>query len=452
VVETGTTGKRRLGEKPSGRRVRLRVPLAIKVAVGFLIPILTVGALIAVFGDHAHSASYANDDWKTTDSAVWLQPVATDAGSSGHWTGAGQVVWSTLLGVAASSTGDGHQLWRHPVPKGTNLCGMSRSTGAGVGVIAYGHAGTGDELKGATCDHVAALDAASGRLLWSRADAPAADGWTWVAVAGTSALVTNGRTVWTYDVRTGASLLPPRDAPRGCQVMDVTATASVGYVSQVCAQPAVDHVYAYDLRSGRQLWQRDLASAPKEITAWMSASPLVLYSGFNGVIAFDPATGARTLTVPASVSASAIQDSWLGVGSTVSPQLWARGDVIVLPEEPAGYDPIDVLAAYDVRTGRQLWRVPAPEDTTLLPAEFDGGTLRVFETNYLEQSRLIDIDLSTGRTHDTGHVWQDPRFGSHQFEQVFVPADGMLLVVPSTPDSYALMALRLPPVTSTGGG
>lgn len=137
------------------------------LAVG--IAAASVAGVIALSGsgsgaDSRQGAAAAPAGPPPIRNAAWTVDGAHDAASlntlSGFWIGTDVVVRGSLDGLHAMKRSDGTSVWDLPTPGGGTVCGMSAGLGGGVGIVA-------SEPGTSGCTSISAVDAATGKVLWT---------------------------------------------------------------------------------------------------------------------------------------------------------------------------------------------------------------------------------------------------------------------------------------------
>ncbi|WP_106400216.1 outer membrane protein assembly factor BamB family protein [Actinocorallia populi] len=214
----------------------------------------------------------------------------------GHWSISDTLVRVRSDGAFAHDLRDGKRRWAYELPRPQVVCATSGSADGGVGLIAY----TAD---GAGCDHVAALDLASGRVLWERTVEGRSDGQGGLETGSGVAAVAAASGLKVFDLRTGTPRRSLR-TPAGCSFSSVAVGGGRVAATYVCAQDS-SRLGVVEL-GGRDRWSTNLGtSGPVEGLALLSAEPLVVHvqeagdRGKKELLVFDPVSGERRSAIPA---------------------------------------------------------------------------------------------------------------------------------------------------------
>ncbi|MFD8592261.1 PQQ-binding-like beta-propeller repeat protein [Streptomyces sp. NPDC059637] len=385
----------------------------------------------------------------------------------GNWGADGAVVRARTDGLTSYAVGDGAERWNLPAPARESVCGMSRGTAGGTGLVGFGRH---DE----PCATVAAVDLGTGRTLWTdRAGKDGSyrnhDAAAGLAVAAGVAVVAGSET----DTDTGAgtetvTALSIEDGSRvwrwkadeGCSVAGVHASGSRVLVVSGC----VDHhgyatgqddertanAAALDPRTGKQQWKAVLpVESTLEKVSLLSADPAVLLvdeedeRGTAAVLALDD-SGRTTAEIPLSgrtESLSALPE-WI-VGFPARPVLRAvvhDGLLVTAVTAPGDGEPYGV-AAYLLADGRRVWGTEFEEPVKSLAVQGDELAL-VTGHKYGKRPLLHTLEGRTGIRRGEGVVLRGAKIeegvehlpagkGVH----VFVNSDG-------TGDHRPALALR----------
>lgn len=387
------------------------------VGVVALTVVVVVGAVVAGHGADkgpkqssgtAASGPKQTADLGTAHVKAWAAPAdaadgssAPDDGLLGAWITGQTVVRGDGQGVTAYSLTDGHQLWHLTAPHaGAVPCAMSASAnGSGLGAVVF-QAKPGSSSP---CTIVVAVDTATGKTAWTATlpkagTSPAAsvmvNDTRVVAVNGTEAIgyaATTGKQSWTYQGRGKYCALAGGGS--GDTVLLQTTCADTSPKEQAVT---------VDAGTGKMQWWRGLPSEAASYTV-LSASPAVI-----GVHMSDPAKdtllaldtkGTVTATIPAAQTGGTLDDTHGAFAP--QPALFFQGTTVVtalVPAAQASGGNSSTVVAFDLATGRQLWRTQATEKGQSVPVGTDGTQAVVATEERVGQpARLADYDLTTGQ-------------------------------------------------------
>ncbi|WP_425247310.1 PQQ-binding-like beta-propeller repeat protein [Streptomyces sp. NEAU-NA10] len=308
--------------------------------------------------------------------ALWTaQPGVSEVDSEvmGAWLTPSALVRIDASGIRGFAPRTGTAEWTvAPPAKGLVPCGASdaaTATSGGVGLVRFGRAYTSP----AACDVAAALDTATGRLLWHRqvGEAPRAvasvSGGTMV-VSGEEGLLgldrVTGERIWTYPWTRG-----------NCEVDDVVPGVRTVAVSDTRDEEDIDakRVVELDIVTGRTRATHDIERSGATSVELVAAEPVVAqYADPSGdaylrVLGSD---GAEPVDLPVKQS--------FGTLRLLGP-LVGEG-VLVTEAESGPGGTARGLAAIDLDTGKVRWHTTTREEVLELePLRIQGDSLYVVE-------------------------------------------------------------------------
>lgn len=353
---------------------------------------------------------------------LWSVPTKTGWSLSqqevdGTWFTDKAVVQTLAGGVKAYERDSGKQLWATALPgAGNQACLAPSVSDGGVGIVAYGASGMGG-ARG-KCDHVAAFDLNSGKVLWHRAfkvkdEFGTGDG-LWVARAGEVVVIASDTEHVALKVADGSKAWDPMRLEDGSKVWDTQALyhdggCSAGWYTggknlvrvRACTEgddPSDknwDEVSLIDPDSGKAKWTKRFADHEAETV--VSTSPIVVSGEEAGVYALDEKTGEKR-----GGKFQGKPDKYLlGLENNGSPMRQAAGfgNIFLM----GGYDPEDgpgsprSLVAYDLDSGKELWRSKASPRMEYIPLrETDGKRLLVYVTESTKRPKLVEFNPQDG--------------------------------------------------------
>jgi len=366
--------------------------------------------------------------WHGTDlSTAWAAPydTASDLSTVGVWTTADSVVRIRVDEVVSYAAATGRQQWALQVPGTDVACSASTTpaTGPGtsIGLVAYG-------ADASTCDHVMAVDLATGRQLWS---AQVADPYSGndatgaLAVAGRAAVILTADGITGVNASSGAqdwTLAPPRDCAFQ-QLASSTGSSSQAAVVALAACDSSYYVVRIDPATGKQAWQAQVSepSASYQFQI-LSADPVVVSDDIPGprgtsVARVFSADGRLTSQFSVAGSIVAGTPSALDTASNQGfgvPVVVTAGLLIgVTSETSSGRC---AIVAYQLASGQRRWLVDTPDPVH--DVALDGSELSLIDESDPALS-LEEISVATGTLHSLGY------FPEGNIE----PADSALYVV-----------------------
>ncbi|HEX4829708.1 MAG TPA: PQQ-binding-like beta-propeller repeat protein [Trebonia sp.] len=356
--------------------------------------------------------------WHGTDLPVaWAAPrdSSNELATVGVWTTGDSLVRIRADQVASYAAATGRARWTLAVPGTDTACAASANPGApgasvpaagvtaGVGLVGYGQGES-------TCDHVMAVDLATGRQLWTEqiqdpysGNDPAGT----LAVSGPAAVVLTAGGLAGVDARTGAQrwTLPAPSNECAFQQLAASGTSLVA----VAACDASYYVVAVDPATGKKAWQSRVSETSDSYQfEILSARPVVVNDGVPGPretsqVRVFSAAGAMTASFSVSGLTVDGQDTSLDTDPSHgfgAPDVVAGG-LLVGPTEAS--DGKSALVAFRLSDGRRQWLVPTPDEVHEVSA-YGGEMLLVDESD--PAYSLEEVSAETGALHSLGYFAQ----------------------------------------------
>ncbi|MET9427405.1 PQQ-binding-like beta-propeller repeat protein [Streptomyces sp. NPDC003036] len=342
---------------------------------------------------------------------VWeAPPEREDSGrGNGSFPMGETLIRSRVDGVAAFDLGTGAKRWEYLVPRRSDVCDVTEPDGS-VALVSFGVEGSteyGDLEPGKGCTGVIALDLTNGRELWRTTRVPASNGlddaYGLTAVGGGLGVVLDGddrplmgiavpgsHALRAYDLRTGTARWQAA-MPKGCVPGQVTVAPK-----QVLAAVHCDgevKLAAFDPADGTARWTVPLdARRGVEAAAvgFMSADPLVVSvqdeddSGVRAMLAFGPDGRLQ----------SRIDD--VGDHGNIARAIVSDGRLITLALYRGKQSTLERLVAFDLATGRELWREDLGGGLEVDDLEVKGDRVMVVATSRKSDDRFFVFDAATG--------------------------------------------------------
>ena len=308
-------------------------------------------------------------------------------------------------------------------------CSVSGTSSSGaIGLIAYGQDST-------TCDHVMAVDLATGRQVWSD---PVQDPYSGSAATGALAVAAGTAIVLTDDGLAGVS------APSGAQRWTLRAAdgctfqqlaASGGSVVALAACDGSYDIVSIDPAAGKAAWQYHVTE-PSDSYQFqiLSASPVVINDDLTGprgtstVRVFGP-DGAVTSAFSVSgipLGGGTVALNTASTGGFGAPVAVADGMLVGVTTPTAARTP---SSGYRLADGTRQWLVDTPDEVN--DAALSGSEL-VFVDESDPAYSLEEVDVATGTLRSLGYFTQGILQSGESGLYAFTADD---LVVNSTGDS-----------------
>ncbi|MDQ0846304.1 PQQ-binding-like beta-propeller repeat protein [Streptomyces sp. V1I6] len=341
---------------------------------------------------------------------LWSVSAKTEWGGSseqevdGTWFTDKAVVQTLAGGVKAYDRATGKKLWATPLPgAGNQACVAPSVSDGGIGIVAYGASGVGGAHG--KCDHVAAFDLGTGKELWHKRFKVKDEfgSGTKLAVARTGEAVvvrtdleqvalkaSDGSKAW--DVK--------KAAPKGCYPGTYTGGRNLIRLNACNGGDAFSgekwtEASLIDPATGKARWTKRFGEAEAEIV--LSSSPIVISAVGQGVdvFALDEKSGELRSKLPK------ITEKYYALADdNGSPMRQAAGfgNIFLLgTSERNGEGEARTLVAYDLDTGKELWKAPASDPIQYMPLRETGGErLLVYVTEATKEPKLVEFDRKSG--------------------------------------------------------
>jgi outer membrane protein assembly factor BamB len=383
--------------------------------------LLVVGAVAGVFAGQSLFAV-----WHGTDLAIaWTAPhdSSSELTTVGAWVNGGSLIRVRVDEVVSYAAATGQPQWTLPIPGTDVACSVSgTSSGATIGLIEYGQGPT-------TCDHVMAVDMATGRQLWADAvkshyGGSSATGV--LAVAGGTAIVLTDDGLVGVSAQSGAqrwTLAPPE----ACSFQQLAASGASAVAEAACDSSF--YVVSIDPATGKAAWQHHVTepSASYQFQI-LSASPVVINDNLTGprgtsTVRVFGAGGNVTSTFPVSGIPLHGGTVSLNTASTEGfgfPAVVADGMLVGVTTLNGGGG---ALVGYQLSSGQRQWLMTTPDEVT--DVALNGDELAFIDKSDPDYS-LEEAGLTTGKITSLGFFSQ----GIYQTAEsgLYVPGGNYLVV------------------------
>jgi hypothetical protein len=371
--------------------------------------------------------------WHGTDLAIaWAAPkdASPELTTVGAWTSGGSLIRVRVDEAVSYDAATGRQQWLLQMPGVDVACGVSgTSSSAAIGLIAYGQDST-------TCDHVMAVDLATGRQLWSD---PVQNPYSGNSPAGSLAIAAGRAIVLTDDGIAGVSTASGAQKwtlapPTGCVYEQIAASGDSAIAVAAC--DASYYAVSIDPTSGKALWRYHVTepSASYQFQI-LAASPVVISDDLPGprgtsMIRVFGSDGRET---------SAFSDSGIPLAGTTVALNTATDEGFAAPVAVAdgmlvGVTTVagsgDAIAGYRLADGKRLWLVNTPDEVH--DVALSGSDL-VFVDESDPDYSLEEVGITTGTLRSLGYFTQGVLDTG---ESGLFTADGDYLVVNQNSDSF----------------
>nr|WP_189183649.1 PQQ-binding-like beta-propeller repeat protein [Microbispora rosea] len=374
----------------------------------------------------------------------WSVPLA-DADSTDFTQGiafAGWLTDKTVIrvqrdGVLAYDLASGKRAWGVPSP-GDQLCGATPELAGGKGAVAYGST----EL----CDHLAGLDAVTGKITW-KIKIPAkksrvANSLTVPRImsAGDVAVVYANDVLSGYRLSDGAKRWTYKLAD-GCYIRDVNAAATRVVLLLNCAfAGSGNFVQVLDPKSGKAGWRYELSELSL-MSLVLSADPVVVRFNEDGdkstFVILDDRGGKLSEFTTGKVDMLPMNRVAYVEGMFEQRRYAAGGGRLYLMTFPGNVPGAarsrGRVLAIDLKTGKQVWESSGTKPTMLTPVRADDRGLLALEVGDRRNlpPRLIRLDAATGKAAEVAELPQ--KYGTDGEDARVFERDGAVVIVPWTP-------------------
>ncbi|MFF3174766.1 PQQ-binding-like beta-propeller repeat protein [Streptomyces sp. NPDC057900] len=342
------------------------------------------------------------------------QPKVTEVTTvDGSWLTDKAYVKTGVNEIIGYDPAKGTKLWSIPLPG--QLCAASRHMSKDFKTAIVFEAGKRTAAKKyQPCDHVGALDLATGKLMWSKSVTAATGGdapvrFAEVTLSGTTVAAAGSEGGAAFDLSTGAERWKPKVSTDRCYDTGYAGGDALAVVRKCGSydDPQLT-IQALNPTTGAPLSSYKMPPGV-EYASIVSTKPLVVAadvgdtagdgSGISDFFSIDAATGKLLVRIPADAEKYAAKCGSTEVESCQ--QLAVGNNRIYLPteEHDGGEDNSDTneIVSFDLTTGKQTSdRADAGDDYTLFPLRMDGGNIIAYkEPPYDKGGQVVSIDGST---------------------------------------------------------
>jgi outer membrane protein assembly factor BamB len=345
--------------------------------------------------------------WHGTDLTIaWVAPddSSSQLSTVGAWASGGSLIRVRVDQAVSYDAATGARQWTLPMPGVDVACSASGTSSSGaLALIAYGADST-------TCDHVMAVDLATGRRVWSDAEQNPYSG---NAAAGALAVADGSAIALTDDGIAGVTAASGAQrwtlaSPDGCTFQQLAASG--GSVVALAACTGSYDVVSIDPASGKAAWRYHVTEPSNSYQFQiLSASPVVVNDDLTGP------RGTSTVRVfgPDGRETSAFSVSGIPIGGgTVALDTGSTGGfgvpvvvtdgLLVGATDPSGSGD-DAIVGYRLADGRRQFLVDTPD-------KVNAAALLGHELVFVDESdpaySLEEVDVATGTLRSLGYFTQ----------------------------------------------
>lgn len=288
----------------------------------------------------------------------------------GAWTHGDALIRVRVDGATSYDSATGRQLWSFTLPGTDVACTVSGSPGTteqAVGLIAFGQ-------DSSQCDHLMAVDLATGRQLWTRPLPYQLSGVSeggLLTVAGGTAVVVSEEKAFGLDLRAGtATWTGPAPGAANCLTQQVAA-AGQSLIALARCQSGFT-VASLDPATGRPAWTARVTEPTESFQAQvLSADPVVVSDTLPGArevsrVQVFGAGGRVTSSMQVSgipgVNGPVVLDTLPHDGSGPRTAVAAGLLIGIAQENGPGSD----IVAFRLADGRRQWLVHLPDEVNAM--------------------------------------------------------------------------------------
>ncbi|GHE54664.1 outer membrane protein assembly factor BamB family protein [Streptomyces griseoaurantiacus] len=348
------------------------------------------------------------------------------ADAPGMWITGKTAVKAVYKEVVAYDVATGEAAW-DPITFPQKICAVTHEkTSDDKVVVAY----MNGVSSNATCNQLQQIDLTTGKKGWtakvSEGDLFDSTRSLEVSLAGNTLMVGRSQSGTAYDVRSGKKLWDKKKYGSACFPSAFAGGSKLIAVSSCAASTSKEHdeVQQLDPKTGKARWTRKI---PKgwSVARTYSVDPLVLYltdedhKKWNVSTLKDDGSLRSQVDVNESFAPEcgwAILERDLQGCSGVT----ADASTLYLPTEAKSG--ANEIVAISLDTGKEKWRTKSPADSSMLPMRTEGSTLYAYvEPTYREGGRVVSVSTGGGG-HKPTTLLRNPQ-GTADIENGFYSRD-----------------------------
>ncbi|MFE9624392.1 PQQ-binding-like beta-propeller repeat protein [Streptomyces sp. NPDC006527] len=368
-------------------------------------------------GDGGEDPEDFNADRKSGEAKVLWYKEAPDAPASGAdapgmWVTSKTAVKAAYKDLVAYNVGDGKPTW-DTITFPQKICAVTPQKTADDKVVVAYMSGTSDRAK---CNQLQQIDLNTGAKGWKGVveDGALFDSAITIelSLAGNTLMVGRSQSGTAYDVRTGKQLWEKKKYGDACFPTAFAGGPKLISVASCDASGANEHdeVQELDPATGKVKWTQKFDKGWR-VSRTYSVDPLVIYSTNSDKKTWNISTLKPNGTFRSQVSVdenfqpecgwAVLQRKLTGCEGTA-----ADANTLYLPTE-ATSGPNEIVAI-DLGTGKEKWRVKSPAEESMLPVQVEGGNLVAYvEPSYDAAGRVVSIPTG-GSAHTPTTLLQLP--------------------------------------------
>ncbi|MFJ1703928.1 PQQ-binding-like beta-propeller repeat protein [Kitasatospora sp. NPDC088346] len=387
------------GNVVSGEHAPSRRALLLRAGAGVAALAVLVTAGVLVTGEDGDPGTAAADvpvsqNISVAHERAWAaQPAAAPADGTddtlvGSWLLADAVVRADGSGVQAYGLADGKPTWSVPAPAaGAVPCGLSQGVNAkGLGAVLFRPAAD----PKTPCTMLSVVDTKTGKGTWTKTLSESKDPYTaHVAVTDDKVIAIGEDRVAAWAAEDGKDLWQYAGQGKFCTLSGGAGGATVVLHSSCADSAPVDQAVALNANDGKVTWWRGLNNQPKTVTVLSAEPAAVLTTGEkpadDRVFAWGP-TGDPAAEIPVTADGGRL-DVTRGTFDA-APAVYFHEHTMIATVGPAdGGAP--AVVAYDLTTGKSVWRTAVAEKSKSRAVGLDAGGLLLAVDERLDQPAHI---------------------------------------------------------------
>jgi len=391
-----------------------RRALALRAGAGAAALAVLITAGVLATGDDDSSGdsgdSAAAPGFTVAHAKAWAAQPASAAPSGaddtlvGGWLLGDAVVRADSSGVHAYALADGKPTWAvAPPAEGAAACGLSPTVNAtGLGAVLF----RPQADPKSPCTLLAAVDTKTGKTVWTKTLSDAKDAYgAHVAVTADKVIAVGDDKAAAWAAADGKDLWQYGGQGKFCTLSGNASGGTVLLHSSCADSTPVDQAVALNAADGKLKWWRGLNNQPKTVTVLSAEPAVVLTTGDkpadDRVFGWG-ATGDPAAEIPVSVEGGRLD---VGHGTfDATPGVFFQDHTMVTTVTPAEDGP-STVTAYDLATGKALWKTRVSEKGKARAVGFDNGAMLLAVDERLDQPAHLSRFAATGGQETAGGAY-----------------------------------------------
>ncbi|MDH6129467.1 PQQ-binding-like beta-propeller repeat protein [Kitasatospora sp. GP82] len=392
--------------------------LAIRAGAGAAaVAVLITAAVLATGGSGGGSSAGggATEDpaaakaFAVAHAKAWTaQPASAGATAAddtlvGSWLLSDAVVRADSTGLHAYALADGKPTWTATPPaQGAAACDLSPTVNSdGIGAALF----RPQADPKSPCTLLAAIDTKTGKTVWTKTLSDKDTYAAQVALTGDKVIAVGDDKAAAWTAADGKDVWQYTGQGKFCTLSGSASGGTVLLNSGCVDSNPNSQAVALNAADGKVKWWRGLNNNPKAVTV-LSAEPAVIATTGDKptddrVFAWG-ANGDPTAEIPVSGDAGRL-DVARGTFSA-TPSVFFQDHTLVTTLTPTAPGPVTVTA-YDLNSGKSLWKTPASEKGTARAVGIDNGALMLAVDERLDQPAHLSRLALTGGQESTGGAY-----------------------------------------------